>query len=59
MVGVSGTDARASSYTTQWIEVDNISTVFGSLLEDRNFADVTLVTEDSQKIEAHKVILAA
>jgi hypothetical protein len=38
--------------------VDNIFTAFGSLLDERNFANVTLVTEDSQKVEAHKIILA-
>ena len=38
---------------------DNISSTFGSLREDTDFADVTLVCEDGQQVEAHKVILAA
>ena len=37
----------------------NISTTFGSLREDFDFADVTLACEDGQQVEAHKVILAA
>ena len=38
---------------------DNIYSVFGSLRQDRDFADVTLACEDGQQIDAHKVILAA
>ena len=38
---------------------ENISTAFGSLREDNEFADVTLACEDGQQIKAHKVILAA
>ena len=38
---------------------ENISSTFGSLREDTNFADVTLVCEDNQQVDAHKVILAA
>ena len=36
----------------------NISSTFGSLREDNDFADVTLASEDGQQVEAHKVILA-
>ena len=32
---------------------------FGLLREEKDFADVTLVTEDNQEVEAYKVILAA
>merc|ERR1712129_321920 len=32
---------------------------FGTLREDRDFSDVTLVCEDGQQVEAHKVILAS
>ena len=32
---------------------------FGSLREEKEFADVTLACEDGQQVEAHKVILAA
>ena len=38
---------------------ENISTAFGSMRIDANFADVTLACEDGKQIEAHKVILAA
>ena len=44
----------------QWNEFqENASTAFGSLRDDPDFADVTLVCEDGQQVEAHKVILAA
>ena len=36
----------------------NISSTFGSLREDNDFADVTLASEDGQQVEAHKIILA-
>ena len=38
---------------------ESINTVFHSLKEDTTFTDVTLAAEDGQKVEAHKVILAA
>ena len=38
---------------------ENVNAAFGSLREDKEFADVTLACEDGQQIEAHKVILAA
>ena len=38
---------------------DNISTAFSNLRNDTSFSDVTLVSEDGQKIEAHKVIISA
>merc|ERR1712129_256357 len=37
----------------------NISSAFGTLRDDSDFADVTLVCEDGQQVEAHKVILAS
>ena len=36
---------------------DTLNT-FGSLREDKDFTDVTLVCEDGEQIELHKVILA-
>ena len=36
-----------------------MNTSFANLKEDKEFADVTLVCEDDQQVEAHKVILAA
>ena len=44
----------------QWNDFkDNINSTFGSLREDVDFSDVTLVSEDGQQVGAHKVILAA
>ena len=44
----------------QWNDFkQNISSSFGALRGDVDFTDVTLVCEDGQQIEAHKVILAA
>ena len=43
----------------RWIDFkENAATVFGSLREDKDFADVTLACEDGKQVEAHKVILA-
>ena len=48
------------STTVNWNGLcDNILTAFGLLREEKDFADVTLVTEDNQEVEAYKVILAA
>ena len=38
---------------------ENTSSAFAVLRDDRDLSDVTLVCEDGQQIEAHKVILAA
>ena len=38
---------------------ENLSTSFSRLRESKNFTDVTLVCEDGERIESHKVILAA
>ena len=38
---------------------ENAISAFGTLREDREFSDVTLVCEDGQQVEAHKVILAS
>merc|ERR1712129_564372 len=38
---------------------ENALSAFGTLREDREFADVTLACEDGQQVEAHKVILAS
>ena len=44
----------------QWNDFkENISSAFESLRNDKEFADVTLVFEDGQQLEAHKFILAA
>ena len=42
----------------QWNDFkENITSAFSQLREDGEFADVTLACEDSQQIEAHKVVL--
>lgn len=38
---------------------DNVSGSLGTVQEDGDFSDVTLVCDDDQQIKAHKVILAA
>ena len=44
----------------QWNDFnENITSVFRSLREDKNFADVTLACKDGRQIEAPKVILVA
>jgi len=44
----------------QWNDFQqNISTAFGALKDDPDFSDVTLVCEDGQQLEAHRIILAA
>ena len=44
----------------QWNDFqDNIKSAFGNLREDKDFKDVTLVFDDDQQVEAHRVILAA
>jgi len=44
----------------KWNEFqDSINTAFGNLRNENEFSDVTLVCEDGQQVEAHKVILAA
>ena len=44
----------------QWNDFkENTTSVFGSLRENKDFADVTLAFEDGQQIVAHKVILVA
>ena len=44
----------------QWSDFqENIKSAIGNLREDKDFQDVTLVSEDGQQVEAHKVILAS
>ena len=42
----------------QWNDFQkNITSAFGELKSDKDFTDVTLVSEDGQQIEAHKLVL--
>ena len=44
----------------QWNDFkENISASFGDLRGEKDFTDVTLVCEDGQQVETHKVILAS
>ena len=44
----------------QWNDFrKNVNSAFGKLRGDKEFTDVTLVCEDGQQMEAHKVILAS
>ena len=50
----------SEKFCLQWNDFqENINSVFGRLRNDKEFANVTLASEDGQEIEAHKVILAA
>ena len=47
-------------YCMKWKEMDtNIRGYFRILREDQRLFDVTLVTDDHQHIQAHKIILSA
>ena len=44
----------------QWNDFkENVSSAFGDLRQDNEFTDVTLVCEDGQQMEVHKVVLLA
>ena len=44
----------------QWNDFqENSKAAFENLRDDKNFTDVTLVSEDGEQVEAHKIILAA
>ena len=50
----------AEKLCLQWNDFkENVSSAFGDLRQDREFTDVTLVCEDGQQVEAHKVVLVA
>ena len=50
----------AEKLCLQWNDFkENVSSAFGRLRDDKEFADVTLACEDGQQMEAHRIILAA
>ena len=52
--------STSEKFNLKWDDFkENITTAFGSLREEKDFADVTLACEDGHQLEAHKVILAA
>ena len=53
-------DKMSHKINLKWHEIkENMKDTFESLMENRDFVDVSLVCEDGQLVEAHKVILAA
>ena len=49
----------AEKLCLQWNDFrENVKGAFASFRSDSDFADVTLVSQDGQKVEGHKVILA-
>ena len=50
----------SEKFSLKWNDFqENISSAFSNLRDDTVFTDVTLVSEDGQHIEGHKVILSA
>ena len=50
----------SEKFSLRWNDFqDNTISAFSNLREDKNFTDVTLISEDGQQLEAHKVILTA
>ena len=50
----------AEKLCLQWNDFKEIvNSAFGKLRDDKGFTDVTLVCEDGQQMEAHKVIMAS
>ena len=50
----------SEKFSLKWNEFhENISVAFSNLREDTTFTDVTLVSEDGQHMDAHKIILTA
>ena len=50
----------AEKFSLSWNEFGrNVEHTFKTLLNDKNFTDVTLVSADSKQIKAHKVILSS
>ena len=48
------------SFTLRWNEFEaNICSTFRDLKDNKDFADLTLVSADDQQVEVHKVVLAA
>ena len=50
----------SDKFCLQWNDFQsNVQSAFGNLRTDKDFADVTLVSDDGQQLFAHKVILAS
>ena len=52
--------SSSEKFNLKWDDFkDNTASAFGSLREEKDFADVTQACEDGHQVDAHKVILAA
>ena len=52
--------STSEKFCLKWNDFkENVSSSFALLRDDTDFTDVTLVCEDGQQVEAHKVILSA
>ena len=50
----------SEKFSLKWNDFqENIGSAFNTLRDDTTFSDVTLISEDGQMIQAHKVILSA
>ena len=50
----------SEKFSLKWNDFqENISSAFHTLRDDTTFTDVTLISEDGQQLQAHKVILSA
>ena len=50
----------SEKFSLKWNDFqENISSAFNSLRDDTTFTDVTLISEDGQQLQSHKVILSA
>ena len=50
----------SEKFSLRWNDFqENTTTAFKNLRDDQQFTDVTLVSEDGQPMEAHKIILSA
>ena len=58
--GTSSTVRMSEKLYLQWNDFkENVNSAFRKLRDDNEFTDVTLVCEDGQQMEAHKVIMAS
>ena len=50
----------SDKFSLKWNDFqENMTAAFVTLRDDKRFTDVTLVSEDGEPFEAHKVILSA
>ena len=60
LISIQNPFTMSDKLCLQWNDFrENITTAFRSLRHDNDLSDVTLVCEDGEQVEAHKVILSA